>query len=121
MFCLSSSDSAFSFSRYSASARSLSSTRFCWLASSLSSQSSIPCVDRSLISRFSATYSSISALTASAANFGSSEMKVTSTRWLPRTGTTSTRPTNAPTIADSSAVSSGLGGSGVAAGAGFET
>jgi hypothetical protein len=29
MFCLSSSDSAFSFSRYSASARSLASTRCC--------------------------------------------------------------------------------------------
>src|SRR5436309_52493 len=67
MFCLSSSDNAFCLSRYSASPRSLSSTFCCWPSSSLSSHASMFWVLCSLSSRFSFTYSSASALAASAA------------------------------------------------------
>ncbi len=49
----------------------------------------------SLTCRFWSTYSSISALAACDANFGSTESKDTSTRRLPRTGSTLTRPMNA--------------------------
>ena len=100
MFCLSSSDRAFCLSRYSASARSLSSTLVCWLASSFSSHASMFSLVWSLTCRFWSTYSSISALAACDANFGSTESNDTSTRRLPRTGSTLTRPMNALTSAD---------------------
>ena len=95
MFCRSSSESAFWFSRYSASIRSLACTTFCCFATSSVSHCSVLSVFESRNSRFSLTYSSATTLTARAANWGSAETKYTSTRRLPRTGTTWMRPRNA--------------------------
>ena len=66
----------------------------------------------SLTCRFWSTYSSISVLAAFAANFGSTESNETSTRRLPRTGSTLTRPMNALTSADSSGGAAAFGASG---------
>ena len=76
MFCRSSSESAFWFSRYSASIRSLACTTFCCLPTSSVSHCSVLSVFCSRNSRFWLTYSSATTLTARAANCGSAETKI---------------------------------------------
>ena len=96
MFCLSSSDIAFCLSRYSASARSLSSTFVCCFSSSLSSHVEHVLAVSSLTCRFwldVLLHQRVGRLRRKLRIRPNRTM--TSTRRLPRTGSTLTRPMNA--------------------------